>query len=186
MSSKSWEVELKFHVDEPEILANKLTEYKFQEVELQQQEDIYLRHPSRNLAQTDEAFRLRRVNLQACVTYKGPRSTGPVKTREEIELAIEAAELDQWLALLIKLGFQPIVPVRKTRRLFHCITIDEYQGIHVAIDCVEQLGGFAEIEIVVTNPSDLDCAEHRVLSLAKLLGLEAKQPRSYLSMLLEK
>jgi adenylate cyclase, class 2 len=185
MSPKTWEVELKFHVDEPNALERNLISNRFAMVELQQHIDVYLRHPCRDFAQTDEAFRIRRVNQQACLTYKGPRDAGVVKTREELELSIESDDLDQWLLMMSKLGFQQVVPVRKSRRVFQCDSSIEFSGIHVTIDCVEQLGNFSEIEIVVSDASAVKAAEQRVLALAKLLGLEKRQPRSYLSMLLE-
>jgi adenylate cyclase class 2 len=185
MSPKTWEVELKFHVAQPAVLEENLVACGFDMVELQQHEDIYLRHPCRDFVLTDEALRIRRVNNQACMTYKGPRSAGVVKTREEIELAIDSAALDDWLLLVNKLGFQQVVPVRKTRRIFECRSNKEFAEIHVTIDCVEHLGNFAEIEIVVSDTNGVKAAEQRVLSLAELLELKEMQPRSYLTMLLD-
>ena len=53
--------------------------------------------------------------------------------------------------------------------------------------CAENsLAGFAEIEIVIAQAEELPNAEQRVCQLAKLIGLEQMQPRSYLSLLLEK
>ncbi len=185
MSASSWEVELKFHVQDSQAIERNLRQVGFVEVEVQIHEDRYLRHPCRDFTKTDEAFRIRRVNDQAMVTYKGPRHAGPVKTREEIELAIDASQLDQWQLLVSRLGFQQVVPVLKTRRVFRCDT-DQYAEIHVTLDEVQQLGSFAEIEIVVAQAEELPNAEKRVSQLAKLIGLEQSQPRSYLSLLLEK
>ncbi len=185
MSEGSWEVELKFHVDDLLRVEQQLAVVGFVQIEYQRHEDCYYRHPSRDFIKTDEAFRIRCVNDEAMVTYKGPRHAGPVKTREEVELAIQADQLEQWKLIVVKLGFSPVVPVRKTRRVF---TSDkaEFSGIHVTLDDVEQLGQFAEIEIVVTQKQELSTAENRVTQLAKLIGLERHQPRSYLSLLQEK
>src|ERR1700754_4532568 len=53
------------------------------------QEDVYLNHPARDFAQTNEAFRIRRIGAANLITYKGPKRDGPTKTREEIELPFE-------------------------------------------------------------------------------------------------
>lgn len=185
MSAGSWEVELKFHVDSLPNVERQLSDLGFRQVELQQHEDCYFRHPSRDFIKTDEAFRLRRVNQQAMVTYKGPRHAGPVKTREEIELAIQASQLDQWKLVVEKLGFTPVVPVCKSRRVF-VSSEPKFDGVHVTLDDVDQLGQFAEIEIVVHQKQDLPTAENRVTQLAKLIGLERHQPKSYLTLLQEK
>jgi adenylate cyclase class 2 len=185
MTAGSWEVELKFHIDDLLKVEQQLAAVGFVQTEIQQHEDCYFRHPCRDFIKTDEAFRIRCVNAEAMVTYKGPRHAGPVKTREEIELTIRADQLEQWKTIVVKLGFSPVVPVRKTRRVFISDKL-EYSGIHVTIDDVEQLGQFAEIEIVVHQKQELPTAEKRVTELAKSIGLERHQPRSYLSLLQEK
>lgn len=184
MSNKTWEVELKFHVPNPVEVQSALMGLGFEHLEDQHHEDVYLRHPCRDFVKTDEAFRLRRMNDQAVVTYKGPRASGPVKTRQEIELTIQAVELEQWKLLVDKLGFQQVVPVRKFRRLF-VSSRPQFAEMKVTLDRVEQLGDFAEIEIIVDHSEAVSNAEKRVVALAQLLSLNQPQPRSYLSLLLE-
>jgi adenylate cyclase, class 2 len=184
MTLSTWEVELKFHVDDTDQLEKRLLKTGFSMIELQQHEDVYLRHPCRDFAATDEAFRIRRVNESARLTYKGPRSTGPVKTREELELAIDHSAMESWKLLMDKLGFQQVVPVRKARRVFENRSAAEFNGMHVTMDSVEGLGDFAEIEMVVSEATAVEAAEQRVTLLAARLGLERRQPRSYLSLLL--
>ena len=50
--------------------------------------DTYFSHPVRDFARTNEAFRIRRLGQENRITYKGPRRSGPTKTREEIEIAV--------------------------------------------------------------------------------------------------
>ncbi len=50
--------------------------------------DIYFSHPVRDFARTNEAFRIRRLGQENRITYKGPRRSGPTKTREEIEIPV--------------------------------------------------------------------------------------------------
>ena len=184
LTSRSWEVEQKFHLDEPRLLVEKLTGLGFKEGATHSHEDIYFRHPNRDFKATDEAFRLRRVDDRACITYKGPRQAGPVKMREEIELMVDASNLTQWKSMLVRLGFQQFPPVRKSRREFSSVD-SRFLELIVVMDCVEELGDFVEIEILVVDETELPEAQKRVLDLSKQLGLIRMQPRSYLDQLLE-
>ena len=71
------------------------------------QEDIYLSHPSRDFRVTNEALRIRRIGDENRITYKGPRLSGPTKTREEIEISLDHGQVafEQLLRLLENLGF---------------------------------------------------------------------------------
>lgn len=185
LEAESWEVELKFHVDNPPILQLRLTELAFDQVGVESHEDTYFRHPCRDFKASDEAFRIRRINDRTCLTYKGPRQPQKVKIREEIELEIDSSAYHQWQTMLDRLGFQPVAAVRKTRRIFRCDKSD-YSRICVVIDSVEGLGIFAEVEIVVNEPQSLQSAESQVMVLSEQLGLKRVEPRSYLDQLLEK
>src|SRR5262245_65528347 len=50
--------------------------------------DHYFNAPDRDFVQTGEAFRLRRTGASNVLTYKGPRLTGGVKVRPEIEVPL--------------------------------------------------------------------------------------------------
>lgn len=180
-----WEVEQKFIVSDVQHLVGRLGELNAMEMETEVHVDIYLAHPSRDFRVTDEAFRLRQYNSQACVTYKGKRLPGNVKTRPEIELPIRKTDIPQWLEMMQQLGFQPKPEVRKTRRVFSLTTSDR-QPFTIALDEVASLGSFAEIELIVADIALLDEARSRVETLSRTLGLTDIQPRSYLSMLLAK
>ena len=85
------------------------------------QADIYLNHPARDFAVTNEAFRIRRVGEENRITYKGPRRGGPTKTREEIEIELTSGEetFTELLRLFECLGFRPVATIRKSRTPFH-------------------------------------------------------------------
>ena len=178
-----WEVEQKFVVSDVQLLIDRLAELKAQEMNTELHVDTYLAHPCRDFRVTDEAFRLRQYNSQACVTYKGKRLPGNVKTRPEIELPIRQADIPQWLEMMQNLGFQPKPEVRKTRRVFS-LKISGQQPFIVALDEVARLGFFAEIELIVVDIAMLDDARSRIETLSQSLGLTQIQPRSYLSLLL--
>lgn len=184
MEPANWEVELKFHLNDANLLERRLHALGFHPGQEQSHEDIYFRHPCRDFKATDEAFRIRTVDQAACLTYKGPRKRGPVKTREEIELSVDASGVQEWQTLLARLGFQPLPAVRKLRREFRSQS-PNWTKLAVVLDSVEGLGEFVEIEMVVTEASRLETAQNEVLSLAQQLGLSQVQPRSYLDQLLD-
>jgi adenylate cyclase class 2 len=184
MDTETWEVEVKFHLDEQLPLEKRLADSGFVAGPPQHHEDIYLRHPCRDFKASDEALRLRKIDCHGMVTYKGPRKMGQVKVREEIELPLDSTDFLQWQTLWLRLGFQPLTPVKKVRQEFRSKHLP-YSDIVVVIDAVDGLGNFVEIEKLVSDPSQLASAQTEVMALAKQLGLERIQPRSYLDQLLE-
>ena len=149
------------------------------------QEDIYLSHPSRDFAATHEALRIRRVGTDNRITYKGPRLSGPTKTREEIEIAVAPGDgaVQQLARLFENLGFRPVAAVRKSRTPFHL----HWQGqeVEIVLDTAAGLGHFAEIETLAETDSKLPAAQAAIQALAQELNLTEVEPRSYLRMLLE-
>jgi adenylate cyclase class 2 len=86
------------------------------------------------------------------------------------------------MQLLGLLGYRPVAVVRKRRRLFHWHS----QGfaLAVALDEVENLGRFAELEIQAPEEQN-DAAQAVLLHLARDLGLTTSERRSYLELWLE-
>jgi adenylate cyclase class 2 len=149
------------------------------------QEDTYLSHPARDFAVTNEAFRIRRLGDENRITYKGPRKSGPTKTREEIEIPFQVGKegFDRLHRLFENLGFRPVATIRKRRETFRMT----FQGIDVeiALDLAEGLGEFVEIEAFAAGEADLHRAQAAVLAFAAQLGLTEVEPRSYLGMVLQ-
>jgi adenylate cyclase class 2 len=181
----SFEVELKYRAVDHNQLVPRLLGMGATPAGEVDQEDTYLSHPSRDFARTNEAFRIRRLGTENRITYKGPRRSGPTKTREELEIPFapggdSAARL---LRLFENLGFRPVAVIRKRRTALHLT----YRGheLEIALDVAEGLGAFAEIEAFAHGESDLPAAQQAVLDLAGELGLTEVEPRSYLRMALE-
>ncbi|MCO6046810.1 class IV adenylate cyclase [Aeoliella sp. ICT_H6.2] len=174
------EIEQKFRVTNADDLLARIANLSPQELAPVEQRDTYYNHPSRDFRTTDEALRIRRSGNGAVVTYKGPKYDTVVKTRPEIELPL--AEPESWPALLEALGFGEVATVSKHRRRFQ-VTAGTFD-VEVAIDRVDEVGKFAEIEIVA-DQSQAGEAQKVVLELAQQLGLGEAEPRSYLGMLLE-
>ena len=181
----SFEVEVKYRAVDHDHLVQRLVQMGAVAGEAVDHEDIYLNHPARDFAQTGEAVRIRRLGQENRITYKGPRRSGPTKTREEIEIAVAEGpdEFRQLLTLLENLGFRPVATVRKRRASFH-LTFHEHE-LEIALDTAEGLGPFAEIEALASGEADLPAAQQAVLTLAGTLGLTEVEPRSYLRMVLE-
>lgn len=138
--------------------------------------DVYYRHPCRDLAATDEAVRVRRTGDGAALTYKGPRRGGETKTRSEHETTV--ADPAEAGAILERLGFTPLAPVRKERVVY------EVGAWTVTLDDVEGLGRFVEVERVVGEGADVEALEAEALDLLEDLGAGDPEPRSYLELVL--
>jgi adenylate cyclase class 2 len=177
------EIEQKFARADFAAIERRLTEWGARLAEEHEEADHYFNAPDRDFAQTDEAFRLRRVGEKNFLTYKGPKQKATVKVRTELEVPLvggdEAAA--QYVRLLQHLGYRPVAVVRKRRRTFRL----ERDGLDVAVclDEVEGLGRFAEVEVVA--PDDrADAVRQTVERLAAELGLDEVERRSYLGMTL--
>ncbi len=181
----SYEVELKYRLADSDRLVRRLAERGALACSSVLQEDVYLSHPSRDFAQTHEALRMRRTGNENRVTYKGPRKSGPTKTREEIEIRFADGEdvFGQMARLWENLGFRPIATVRKSRTTFRLT--ESAQLLEIAIDVAEGLGQFAEIEAQAASEADLPAAQAAVLTVADQLGLTEVEPRTYLRMVLQ-
>jgi adenylate cyclase class 2 len=182
----SYEVEVKYRDVDHADLARRLQARGAKASPPQDQEDVYLSHPCRDFARTNEALRLRRIGPENRITYKGPRLEGPTKTRPEIEIPFEGGPeaFEQLARLFENLGFGRVASVRKRRESFH-LTVRE-RPIEVVLDEAESLGTFAEVEAFANDDSEVPAARELVLAVAEELGLTMVEPRSYLRMVLEK
>ena len=180
-----YEVELKYRLADHGELERRLAELGAERGPQIDQEDIYLSHPSRDFAATHEALRIRRAGTDNRITYKGPRLSGPTKTREEIEIAVTSGDVafHQLARLFENLGFTPVAAVRKSRTPFHLHW--QEREIEIVLDIAAGLGHFAEIETLAETDFELPAAQAAIQALAQELDLTEIEPRSYLRMLLE-
>ncbi len=183
----SYEVELKFPLassGDVEALRQRIELLGVTRSRPLDQRDIYLAHPSRDFAQTDEVFRLRCVGDENFLTYKGPVLDPVVKARHEIEVATAAglAAREQLLEMLTLLGFREVRDVVKRREPFHL----HWQGrdLEIVIDEVHGLGWFVELE-AIADDAGRDNARECLFALSRELNLGKSERRSYLRLLLE-
>jgi adenylate cyclase class 2 len=184
--SMSYEVELKYRLANRGALLRRLAERGAVAGASTVLEDVYLNHPARDFADKREALRIRRVGNENRITYKGPRLSGPTKTREEIEIAFASGDtaFEQLSRLLEILGFRPIATVKKSRMTFELT--ESGHRLEIAVDCALGLGDFAEIEAQAASSDALPAAQAAVISAAAGLGLTEVEPRSYLRMVLDR
>ena len=186
---KNFEVEQKFRVASLQPTLAALVELGIDVSQPLRQVDRYYRHPQRNFAQTDEAFRLRSVGPSNCITYKGPKIDQETKTRCEEEVALADGETARISAdaIFTHLGFEPALTVIKQRRTanFHKGNFD----IEFALDQVEGLGEFVEIEIGVAAVSLEDPAMQEaraaLADLAASFNLQDVERRGYADLMAE-
>jgi adenylate cyclase class 2 len=147
------------------------------------QTDQYFNHPSRDFADTDEALRVRAVNQQCWLTYKGPKVDAETKTRREIELPLadSVKEPDPIDEILVALGFRPVAQVQKMRRSARLMRGDF--SFAVELDEVRHLGSFVEIE-TIAHEDNLETARSQLAQLVEELELREELRESYLELLL--
>jgi adenylate cyclase class 2 len=183
-----YEIEQKFRCRNLALVRERLIELGATPDETVDQADCYYRHPVRDFAQTDEAFRLRRVGEVNFMTYKGPKIDATTKSRreEEVRLADGVATWKSCDEIVRRLGFESVAVVRKRRETLHLERGG--QSIEAALDEVADVGTFVELEVSVdSDGSDapaVDTAKRALAELAAELGLSDSERRSYLELLL--
>ncbi len=180
----TFEVELKFLLDQESSVVQKLTALNPQKDSPVHQCDTYFAHPARDFGSTDEAFRLRQVGDQNCVTYKGPIVDDHSKTRREIEISIADGNgaAGEWIEMMQLLGFEPVRAVEKSRTPMS-VSWEDRQVV-LALDSVTGLGNYLEMELIA-DEAGREAARDSLRRLADYLGLGADERRSYLRILME-
>ncbi|HZK82922.1 MAG TPA: class IV adenylate cyclase [Humisphaera sp.] len=122
----------------------------------------------RSLLAADKGLRLRlKRNTETgeedhIITYKGPRQPGPLKSREEVELAVEGSA--EAIKLLESLGFAKTLSFEKRRESW---LLDNCE---IELDELPYIGNYVEIE----GPD-----EQTVLRVRKRLNLSDRELIKY-------
>lgn len=135
--------------------------------------DIYFRSPVRDFAATDEALRIRIKDDGAYLTYKGPKLDSETKTRLELSVRVDDADVAE--SILEALGFSRFAVVRKIRAKYRL------GDAIIALDDVESLGRFVEVEIGASHDNAKD--RERVLEILSKIGSGEIIRLSYLELL---
>ena len=184
MTNTSMEAECKFRVSNADETRACLERVGAVFLKREEHRDTYLRHPSRDFRSTDEALRIREIDGEPFITYKGPRLAGPIKIRPEIELPMVSGTVEDWLQIWGHLGFVVALTVPKSREIY---TLERHsRRVTITLDQVESLGYFAEIERIIFNKEEIELAQQDIQEIGRLLSLSEVEPRSYLGLLLAK
>lgn len=180
-----YEVEQKHRVPDMRALLERLADRGVEIGPAREQADQYFAHPCRDFARTDEALRIRTVDRESFVTFKGPKIDTTTKTRHELELPLAASDVGgvKFAELLHALGFKPVLVVRKRRRSFEIASAG--RTVEGVIDEVDGIGTFVELELM-SDDAELEGTKRVISSLASELQLGPTERRSYLEMLLDK
>jgi adenylate cyclase class 2 len=172
------EIEIKVKVINIDEIKNRILSIGGKHSETVVEEDLYYNAPHRDFGVTDEALRVRSAGGKTILTYKGPKNTlMGSKIREEHNVQLDKSETFD--TILRNLGFKPVARVRKLREYY------TYQEFSIALDKVDDLGEFIEIELITEN--DAKNAAIRVDNLAEKLGVVGDRISiSYLELLLSK
>ncbi|MFC5134929.1 MULTISPECIES: class IV adenylate cyclase [Haloferacaceae] len=187
-----YEVEIKVPAS-LETVRDRLREVDADPVEIRRQRDVYYDAPHRDFAETDEALRIRRETAlegrngtgegsgggeSVRLTYKGPLVDDGSKTRSEHETGVDDGE--ELAGVLDGLGFEPAATVEKRREYWR------FRGFTVALDSVERVGEFVEIEREVEAADAIDPTREAAVETLSTLGLDAEDQvrTSYLGLLL--
>ena len=170
------EIELKVRVAALDPLRKNLLARHAEFTGKQHEHDIYYNAPHRDFGTTDEALRVRYTDGPALVTYKGKKIPElNLKAREELNTCVESGEVFE--TILNRLGFTKTAEVNKWGENYRL------GNASFALDTVEGLGTFAEIEIMAENNGEAATAE--IMKLAKELGIGGEPIlASYLELLL--
>jgi len=171
------EVEIKVKADHDKVLTI-LKDIGAMKVNVENQSDTYFTAPHRDFTKTDEVLRIRSLEGQAVLTYKGPKLDGVSKTREELETPIDGVTTKR---VLHALGFSEAGIVHKIREVFRV------GDIIVCLDAVENLGQFLEVEIITESEKYIEISRQKLFEFLKQFGFEEKDSirTSYLEMMHE-
>jgi adenylate cyclase class 2 len=168
------EVEVKARA--PQDLAERIAAMGATLLAVENHHDLYFNSPQHDFKESDEALRIRIKEEGARLTYKGPKLDQTTKSR--LERTVKIDDPLQMEQILSSLGFVLSAQVRKRRAKY------SYEGVVLALDDVEGLGHFVEVE--AEGEGDYEQQRQKVLSILSRLGLHESIRSSYLQLLEEK
>ncbi len=171
----SIEIELKLRVESHNVVRGKLVEVGAERIGAVVETNHILDRPDGALRGQGFGLRVRVAEDQGTgestttFTFKGPRTPGVIKSREEIETLV--SDSASFLKILARLGYVSILEYQKRRESW---LLD---GCRVELDEPTILGFFVEIE---------GDGEAPIRAVQRKLDLDAaiEEPRSYVSMLI--
>ncbi|MEA4957801.1 Adenylate cyclase CyaB [bioreactor metagenome] len=176
------EVEVKAKIDNFDSIEKGLKKIGAKKTHVEHQEDLYFNSPIKDFAKTDEALRIRKVNIEdsfeTYITYKGPKIDEKSKTRKEIEVKIEDSE--KVSNIFKSLEFVETSKVVKNRTIY---LLEQYI---ISLDNVIGLGPYMEIETDIDEGCDYESEIDKIFDIFKKLDIISGFERTSYLELLEK
>jgi adenylate cyclase class 2 len=178
MNMTSFEVEVKVPLETSEDIQVGLLEIGGHRLRTEKQTDTYYNHPCRSFPDTDEALRLRSIQVLPRVhqvntkdeessfelTYKGPKIDPKSKTRLELSVTLDDSSSAD--SILRELDFKKVAEVVKTRIFY------DVAGTTVSIDDVKDVGLFLELESVVHDENKIEETREVIFDILRKLNLD--------------
>jgi adenylate cyclase class 2 len=170
------EIELKLPVEDPEELREKLraagASFDHEHFEIDRLYDT----SDRLLFRNGCGFRVRQISRpgvggkRTLVTFKGPRESSDIKSREEIETGVDDA--NAFMLILQRLQFREAVVYEKRREIWR------WKGCEICLDELPRIGWWMEIEAE---------SDDAVRAASRQLGLSDIRPsqETYVEMAVE-
>lgn len=164
------EIELKLFIGESiDHILKKAIELNWIKSGEEFQEDTYYTSIHKDFILSEECLRIRETNKICELTWKPPTTEAMLAQRQywkqEIDLNIKGQK-EITKALLHNLDFIEFVVVRKNR-----IKFDVDENTNIALDHIDTLGWFIEIETLLSNSQE---GAQKNAKLADQLGLDKK------------
>ncbi len=181
------EVEIKLPVESAEVLMEQLKELFFVQSAKIREQDIYYDNDACFIRSSHQALRIRSEEdlltgkTMSCITFKGKKMDTMTATRPEYET--EVSDRDNAARILEEIGYHPVEPaVIKVR------TMLKKDQMTACVDCVEGLGDFLELEVLVEDERNKPEAVADIEAVLSQLGytLEDTVQTSYLGLLMKK
>jgi|SRR3989344_3785702 len=169
------EVERKFRIDSNKkaSLIRKLTKFSEKIATVHQVDTVFLRNSEsfEGFKRGDPVVRVRIENNKATLTYK--RALNDQGDAVEHEMLIDPPGAGE--EILKEVGFKLVTKISKERTNY------KSGDISIAVDKVQSLGVFLEIETLCASEQELPSAQVKIMNKAKELGLNESdiEPKKY-------
>ena len=168
------EVEVKIPIESIEEIEGQLIHNGFKYQKTVVETDTYFTSDYYDMRKHDKALRIRTTEnrdtgeMRAQLGCKGPKLDNISMTRKETE--IEIREPEKMKEILKELEFYPaFCRVKKTRSYY------SKKRMTAAVDQVENLGSFLELEILVEKEADREKGLEEIKSVMKQIGCGEKK-----------
>lgn len=138
------EIEIKFRIDDPALFRRRLESAAARRSESLLETNWLFDTPDGGLRHHDCGLRVREMRIEdgkttrTTLTFKGPRVSGELKVREEVETTVHDATAVR--LILARLGYRPMVLFEKRRECW------QLGACEVTLDELPRLGWWLEIE----------------------------------------